>query len=308
MKTEMYQNKYALALGYFDGLHTAHGEVLKNTLALSAEGFIPSVMLFDEHPRKVLSGNSVPFLLSKEKRNEKLENAGFKIFSESFSSLCNLSPEEFIRDIVIGKIGAGALVSGYNYRFGKNGSGDSSVLQQLCEKYGLKAVICPPAMYKDAPVSSTRIRNAIENGDIAEANVMLGFEFGFSAPVFSGDKRGRLLGAPTINQYLPEGLTVPAYGVYASKVFFGGREYFGVTNIGSRPTFGISTVRSETYIIDFEGDMYGKEVEITLCEFIRPEKRFSDASELKKQIAEDVKQTEKYFSKKLKNIKKSVDK
>ncbi len=296
MKTENSQKKYALALGYFDGLHTAHTAVLNKALQLEKADFIPSVLVFDEHPRKILSGDSVPFLLQRDKRDEKLMSMGLRIFYESFSEIKDMSPEDFIRDIVFGKIGAGAVISGYNYRFGKDGMGDSGELLRLCEKYGIEVHVCDAMMHGEAPVSSTRIRKAVEEGNISEANTLLGFPFTFSAPVFSGDKRGRLLGAPTINQYLPEGLVTPRFGVYASKVYFDGNEYSGVTNVGSRPTFDGENVRSETYIIDYNGNLYGKNISVELYEFLRCEKKFPDAEALKKQIASDVEMTKKYFS------------
>ena len=130
------------------------------------------------------------------------------------------------------------------------------------------------------------------------ANEMLGFPFTFSSEIFTGDRRGRLLGAPTVNQYIPAGLIVPRFGVYASRVYAEGREYVGVTNIGSRPTFDGESVRSETYILDFSGDLYGKNVRIELYEFIRDEKKFPDGDSLKAQIALDVQSVTRYFENK----------
>lgn len=287
--------KYAAALGFFDGLHRAHMQVLEAARVLSDKGFIPAVILFDEHPRKVIAGDAVPLLLEDRKRDEMLEKAGIKCLYVSFRDIMNMSPEEFADEILIKRFNVGAVVSGFNYRFGKNGEGDSSRLVELCRKKGIEAVICPEFFYEGESVSSTKIRKAVESGDIALANRLLGYEFTFSSEVFSGDKRGRVLGTPTINQYFPEGLIVPAFGVYAARLTVDGREYKGVTNIGCRPTFGESSVRSETYIMDFEGDLYGKTVEIRLCSFLRKEKKFAGVDELKKQISEDVLSARAYF-------------
>lgn len=287
--------RYAIALGYFDGLHLAHKTVINEAVRFSSYGFVPAVLLFDEHPRSVISGDSVSFLLQKEKRDEMLKQMGVEPLYIAFNDIKDMSPEEFIRDILIGKFGAGALSCGFNYRFGKNGSGDSSVLADLTEKYKLKLSVCPAFTVGGEEVSSTKIRNSVKDGDMERAADMLGFPFMFVSEVFTGDQRGRLLGTPTINQLLPEGLTVPRFGVYASKVYFDSNEYIGVTNIGSRPTFDGKSVRSETYILGFSGDLYGRRVDVHLHKFIRPEEKFSDADSLKKQIAKDVESTERYF-------------
>ena len=127
---------------------------------------------------------------------------------------------------------------------------------------------------------------------------MLGFPFSFTSEIFTGDRRGRLLGTPTVNQFIPRDITVPRFGVYASRVHFEEKSYIGVTNIGARPTFDGKSVRSETYILGFSGDLYGKSVEIELYKFIRDEKKFPDADALKKQISLDVQAVSDYFSEK----------
>lgn len=298
MTNKLSEKSNIIALGFFDGLHTAHMRVLEETVKQAGEEFSPCVMLFDEHPRRVLQGDAVSYLLQNEKRDEMLKNMGITPLYVSFYDIKDMSPEEFTEKILVERFSASGVVCGYNYRFGKNASADSSVLRSLCEKKGISVTVCPEYSVDGSPVSSTRIRTAVENGDMEEVNKLLGFHFCYSSEVFSGDKRGRLLGAPTINQFLPEGLAVPKFGVYASKVFFDGKEYTGVTNIGSRPTFQGESVRSETYIIDYSGDLYGHTVEIKLYKFIREEKKFPDADALKKQIKADVSETEKYFSEK----------
>ena len=284
------KTEYAVALGFFDGLHRAHRAVLEGALTIAREqGLKPAVLLFDQHPRTVITGDAVPALLQKKRRNEMLEGMGLTLFFVSFKDIKDMSPREFFEEILIKKFRAGALSCGYNYNFGKRAQGNTEALRELCEERGLSLRVCPEFTLGGSTVSSTEIRKALENGEIEAANEMLGFSFGFKAEVFTGDQRGRLLGAPTINQYIPEELIVPKFGVYASRVYFDGREYTGVTNIGARPTFGKGSVRSETYIVGFSGDLYGREVEIELKSFIRGEKKFPDADTLKAQIEEDVK-------------------
>ena len=288
--------EYAVALGFFDGLHTAHLAVIENVLKFRDKGLIPAVMLFDEHPKKILSGKKIPYLLQTDIRDKKLSEKGLTALYTTFSYIKDLSPEEFVKEILSEKFSARAVVCGYNFSFGKNGEGNSDLLFEICADYGIEVKVCPEVKLDGEPVSSTRIRKLIRNGEIEEANRMLGYNFCFSSEVFTGDRRGRLLGTPTINQYLPEELIVPLFGVYASKVYFDGKEYVGVTNIGCRPTFDGENVRSETYIIGYDGNLYGKNVEINLYKFLRTEKKFEDAASLKVQIAQDVEKTKEYFS------------
>lgn len=288
--------KYAVALGFFDGLHKGHMAVLNETLKYACKGLTPAVILFDEHPRKVLFGDDVPLLLQREKRDEMLRKMGFQCIYVPFRDIMNMSPEEFVDEILIKKVNARALVCGYNYRFGKASSGDSRLLTLICEKRSIPVSVASEYISDNTAVSSTKIRSAVEKGDITQANALLGYEFSFSSAVFSGDKRGRTLGTPTINQYFPENLIVPRYGVYASRVFIESREYKGVTNIGCRPTFDGKNARSETYIMDYNGDLYGRVIEISLVKFIREEKKFPDAPSLIRQINEDVERTKEFFS------------
>ncbi len=297
MTNNSVKTEYAVALGFFDGLHKAHMAVLERTLETARNGGLtPAVLLLDEHPRTVITGGRVPLLLQKSERDERLKKMGFSLLVVSFREIMNMEPEEFFRKILCERYRCRALVCGYNYNFGKKAAGNTAVLRELCDSKGMTLDICPEIMSGGKTVSSSAVRRAIESGDIESANEMLGFPFGFTSAVFTGDQRGRLLGAPTINQYLPEELIVPKFGVYASKVYFDGREYVGVTNIGSRPTFGVSSVRSETFIVGFSGDLYGKNVRVEICSFIRPERKFPDALTLKAQIEEDVIAAKNFFA------------
>lgn len=292
--------KTAVALGFFDGVHTAHREILRKAAEMRGEGLTPCVLLFDEHPQKVLFGKDVPLLMQKERRDALLDGMGLERAVFSFSALKDLSPEDFIGKILVGELNAAAVFCGYNYRFGKNGEGDTKLLAEKCAQYGIKTVICDEVTSDGEAVSSTRIRQLIEKGEVSTANELLGSPFGFSSEVRSGDRRGRLLGTPTINQRLPEGLIVPACGVYVSSVRTENGVYTGVTDIGSRPTFDGEEIRSETFILDFNGDLYGKTVTLSLLDYIRPEMRFDSADALIAQIKKDVRTAKK--------IKKGIDK
>ncbi len=290
MNSTAFENRTAIALGFFDGLHLAHMQVIRPVLDAAREkGFVPCVLLFDKHPQSVLFSSEVPFLLQEEKRNSILDSLGVKTVFLNFSDIKNLSPEEFVQRVLVEKYNVGFVSCGYNYRFGKNAKGDVELLAALGESYGFEVRVCENTKLYNESISSSAIREAIANGDITKANRMLGRPFSFSAEVFDGDHRGRLLGAPTINQYLPQGIAVPKFGVYASVAIIDGKEMPAVTNIGNRPTFDGVSVRSETYIIDYSGNLYGKTVEVRLFDFIRAERKFADANSLKAQIASDAK-------------------
>ena len=282
------KGKTAVALGFFDGLHLAHRRVLESAAAQKDKGLTPCVLLFDDHPLHVLKGTDVPKLLQNEKRDAILREMGLTTVDCSFVRIKDDTPREFVENVLVGELNAAFVSCGYNYRFGKNGAGDADTLKALCAEHAVEVCVCPEMDADGEPVSSTAIRCAIEAGDAEKAARMMGRPFSFAAEVISGDRRGRLLGTPTVNQLLPEHLVTPRFGVYLSRVSFGGKSYTGVTNIGARPTFHAGDPRSETYILDFSGDLYGQTVETALVKYIRPVMAFDSAEALKAQIAEDI--------------------
>ena len=195
---------------------------------------------------------------------------------------------EFFEKILIEQLNAGGICCGWNYRFGKNNEGGCDELRALCEEYGVILEISDPVDFDGKPISSTRIRQAVESGNIALANTMLGREFRYKQVVVDGQHRGRLIGAPTINQRFDEGFVKPRKGVYASVTVVDGKEYPSVTNLGLRPSFENEDFRSETCSLGFSGNLYGTELEVKLTRLIRPEKKFTDPAALKAQIAADI--------------------
>lgn len=289
--------KRAVALGFFDGLHTAHMAVLNKASEQKENGFTPAILIFDKHPAEVLSGKEVKRLMTAEKRDEMLRELGFEIIRCRFEDIMNMSPEVFTEEILVKKLNAGFVCCGYNYRFGKNGGGDSALLEKLCAEKGIQTGVCSEVTVNGKTVCSTAIREAATMGDMETVRLMLGRPLEFCTSVFSGDKRGRLLGAPTANQYLPENFVIPKFGVYASLVELEGKDYPAVTNIGNRPTFDGVSLRSETYIIGFHGDLYGKFIDVKLYAFIRSEMKFDSFDALKTQIALDASEAEKRIKK-----------
>lgn len=295
----MTERNKSIALGTFDGLHLGHKSVIE--LAKKSQ-FSPYVLLFSEHPLKAIRGFAPPELLTDTIRDNLLAELGVEKIILDFKDIMNLSPEEFFYEILLKRFNASELSCGENYTFGKNGDGNADLLLKLCLQNGIKLNIATMLTIKGVPISSTAIRAALENGDIKAANEMLGRPFSFDFKVVDGDKRGRTLGFPTINQFFTDGFAEPKHGVYASVAVFGGKLYAAVTNFGLRPTIGTNSLRSETYIIGFDGDLYGQNINIGLISYIRPEIKFKNLDELLSQIAKDSEISQKIFRNSIANI------
>lgn len=279
------KNGIALALGTFDGFHIGHKRVIENAIASNRK---PKVLLFNEHPQKVLKKKSPGELITETDKIKLLEAWGVEPVILNFGDIMSLTYEEFFYEIIVKKIGASVLSCGFNYHFGSKALGNTENLKSLCEKENIELLVSEPVEYMGEPVSSTRIRNAIRNGNIEDANNMLGREFSYDFLVVHGDARGRTIDSPTINQFFTEDFIIPQYGVYASYSVIDGKKYPSVTNVGVRPTIeGLSKERSETNIVGFTGDLYDKNISVHLLKKIREEMKFNNLDELKNQIAKD---------------------
>ena len=262
----MGNKRKAVALGSFDGMHLAHKTVI--TGADNAT---------------IYCVNNKFTLLQKSIFERRYKNAVFA----DFDKIKNMSAAQFIDNILIDGYGAGILLCGYNFRFGKGAMWSALDLREYLERRGVWVRILEHLDYKGEPISSTRIRAALERGEIEDVNAMLGYNFTYENTVEKGDKRGRGIGFPTINQKLPEGLCVPEYGVYESRAEVDGTLYKSFTNIGIRPSWRVEEPLSETHIFNFDGDLYGKTVRIELVRYLREEKNFSGVDELKEQLIND---------------------
>ncbi len=273
--------KTAVALGTFDGLHKGHLSVLDLPC-----GYSKTALVFKIPPKCVKSGN-MSLLLTPEDKQSRLNKMGFNVEVLDFGKVENISAEDFL-SYIKETFNPSLLSCGFNYRFGKGGKGDTAFLAEYALKNGIELKISNPVEADGEIVSSSRIRDLIANGEIVKANGLLGSSFGFSAQVIKGDGRGRSLGFPTINQAYPRVLAAPKFGVYKTQVEIGEKTYNCITNIGVRPTFPVDYVVSETFIKDFSGDLYGKNLRIDFNEFLREEIKFSSLSELKKQVLSDI--------------------
>ena len=279
----------AVALGYFDGIHIGHREVLDKALSVAEEkGLVPVVMLFDIHPRKLVSGSIPPMLTSEEDKREILTEMGFTVFDFDFHKGMNYSPNEFIEKILVETLNAKAVSCGFDYHYGKGGKGNADTMREELGKRNIEFFSASPVVLGEDIVSSTEIRKCISQGDIEKANAMLGEYFSYDFEVVRGDGIGRTIGFPTINQFFPEDFIVPKYGVYASMAKIDGKTYPAVTNVGIRPTVAENGMRSETCILDFSGDLYGKKVQVKLIKYLRDEIKFPDLEALKRAIGKDI--------------------
>ena len=249
---------------------------------------MPVVVLFDIHPRKLLSGNVPPVLTGEEHKREILTNMGFEIFDFDFREGMNYEADEFIEKILIEKLNAKAVSCGFDYRYGKGGKGNAETMREALLKRGIDFGAVEPVFLSDEIISSTAIRKFIEQGEIEKANAMLGEYFSYDFTVEHGDGRGRTLGVPTINQFFPQDFIVPKFGVYASETKIDGKVYPSVTNVGIRPTVSEDSMRSETCILDFSGDLYGKRVQVQLIKYLRDEIKFPTIEALKQAIEKDI--------------------
>lgn len=289
----MTEKSTSIALGTFDGLHLGHQSVIQ--LAKQSQ-YPPYILLFSEHPLKAIKGYSPPELLTDSIKDALIVNLKIKKIVIDFNEIMNMEPEEFFYKILLKRFNVKELSCGENYTFGKNGSGNADLLLNLCLQSGVKLNVAKMQTIDGKPISSTAIRTALTNGDAETAAKMLGRPFSYDFKVVSGDKRGRILGFPTINQFFPKGFVEPKHGVYASAVALdGGLSYAAVTNFGLRPTIGTNSLRSETCILGFSGNLYGKNVKVSLLSYIRPEIKFKNLDELAYQIAADSEASKKIF-------------
>ncbi len=294
---DSYGRKTAVALGNFDGLHKGHIAVINKAVAEKSNGLVPCILTFDSHPMQFLTGSAPKRIMTRSLCEKESALLGCETVRLSFEEVRNMSPEEFFTEILIKKLGAEFVSCGFNYHFGKKGAGTAETLRDLCEKAGIGFSCAGEVMHGDEAVSSTRIRNCIENGDIQEANIMLGRYFAYDFEVVHGDKIGKkVLGIPTINQLFPDWHVIPKCGVYASATEVDGKLYPSMTNIGKRPTVGGEQLRSETSIIGFSGDLYGAHPEVKLIKLIREEKKFPSLEALSEQLKEDSQTAEKIYN------------
>jgi riboflavin kinase/FMN adenylyltransferase len=285
-----------LALGNFDGLHRGHRSLLDQMIRYSRqEGKTPGVFLFHPHPQHYLDPAGSPkMLLDLDKKLELLARLGIEAaFVIAFDGgMASLTAGEFVKTILVDKLKVAGVFVGFNYRFGHQALGTPEQLRSYGERYGFTVSVIPPVFVAGALVSSTAVRTALESGDVARAQQLLGYWPVIRGVVAPGDSRGRLLGFPTANVATAQEVLIPLPGVYAGSARIAGGRYATVVNIGSRPTFVDSRqIVIEAHLLQFKGSVYGESIEIDLFARLRGERRFESAEALVLQIEKDIQES-----------------
>lgn len=287
------EKRPAVGLGNFDGVHVGHQAILAAVKADAAKRGAPSVLYtHDPHPAVVLRHGTPPAKITTlEEKIEIVDALGLDyMVVEPFTiDFAAQTPETFVRDVLVGKLGIGHAFVGENFGFGKGRAGKSSDLQAFGKSLGFDVTLVPPVLVGGAPASSTRVRQAVIAGDVALAKELLGRPFGMRGTVVHGAARGAGLGFPTAN-LAPDKDLVPARGVYACVAWLDRKPYAALTNVGVKPTFGTEALTIEAFLLDFHEDAYGHSLHLDFIGRLRDEKKFPGADALKEQIASDVRQ------------------
>ncbi|CCO09420.1 bifunctional riboflavin kinase/FAD synthetase [Desulforamulus hydrothermalis] len=282
------------AIGNFDGLHLGHQKLIGEAVAMARRSKgTAAVLTFHPHPLSVLKPElAPPMLLDQDAKRVMMEELGVDVlillpFTLEFAQL---SPVEFIRDVLVQQLNVQGIVVGYNYSFGHRGRGNAETLWQYAAAYGYTLSVIPPVKVGQQVVSSTLIRHKLAEGDVVSARKLLGYPPFTEGTVVYGERRGNTLGFPTANIDCPAGMMVPAKGVYSVHVDLAGETYLGVANVGNKPTFHgyQQPINIEVHLLDFHGNIYGKKIKVKYIRRLRDEKKFSSVTDLVNQIQADV--------------------
>lgn len=294
----MRNEKRIYALGFFDGVHLGHQALLKACRELAQQLRCGTAAItFDAHPKSLFAENLPGLISTTRDRQLLLHTYGiekvhiFPVVSEVMSTPWEQFLEKLLQE------GAVGFVCGDDFRFGYRGEGNAEKLQSFCKAHCLPCIIIPEQTYRGKRISSSLIRSLIESGEMESATRYLGHPHVLTGQVLHGQKLGRTLGVPTANLTIPAGITVPKFGVYACRAIIDGEHFPAVANVGTRPTVSGHGITVEPWILDFSGDLYGKEIRLEFYRFLRVEMKFDDLAALKSQIQNDAEQTRSYFEK-----------
>ncbi|MBR4634758.1 MAG: bifunctional riboflavin kinase/FAD synthetase [Clostridia bacterium] len=288
--------KTVLTLGMFDGMHLGHKKLIDTAVLLAKHNKLqPACFTFSNHPQE-LFGGKVARLITNEERAKIMKRLGVERIEEvEFTrEIAGLSPERFL-DMLRDRFDPQIIVAGYNYTFGKGKKGNAELLSKLAPKKDVGVAIVPAVTVGKQPVSSTRIRELLEKGDVSSVQLLLGRTYTLEGTVVEDRRIGRTIGFPTANIEPDLSRAIPMDGVYVSMAELGGEVLPAVTNIGTNPTVGGTERTIETNIFDFDGDIYGKELRVHFVKRLRPVMTFAGLDELKAQIAKDSAQARKYL-------------
>lgn len=298
----MNNTKRVIALGFFDGVHNGHGQLMKAvTAAANRTGAVASAFTFDRSPTAVITGQPVPLISSVEDRIWLMRHYyGIQeVVVASFDAMQRMDWEDFITQYLIRDLGVVHVVAGHDFHFGYMGKGNPQRLKEKCAQLGIGCDIIGTVTQDGITISSTYIRTLIAQGEMERANQFLGHPHTLTNRVAHGKHIGSsALGFPTVNLSIPDQVIVPAFGVYATKVHFNGRSFMAVTNVGVRPTIqdNDGRVTVEGFILNFSGDLYGQEVRMEFYKRLREEQKFPSLQALAQEIGRNAQQTQEYFT------------
>lgn len=279
----------AVTLGKFDGLHLGHQKLIGRIRAQKEQGLASAVF--------VIAPQGVPRLLTSAEKRKKLEEAGIDCLIECpfVPEILNMGPDEFVSEVLVKKLKTKYLAVGTDFRFGRERSGDAAFLLAGQERYGVHTDVIEKERLGERVISSTYVREAMQEGNMELANDLLGYRYSVAGIVQHGRQLGRRIGMPTVNLIPEKDKLLPPNGVYFTRVLCEGSSYRGVTNIGCKPTVDGSFTGVETYLYDFTGELYGRQIVVELLSFRRPERRFDSVDELKEQMQKDILSGKEYF-------------
>ncbi len=298
----MRNTRRVIALGFFDGVHQGHAALLRRVSQIAAQtGAVPAAFTFDQHPESVITGTQVPLLTSPADRADlmrRLYGIQDVLIARFDADMMRLPWEDFISDYLVSQRGAVHVVAGHDFHFGYKGLGNPNRLREKCSVLGVGCDIIEKVEKDGITISSTYIRSLIAQGEVARANAFLGHPHVLTNTVKHGKKLGSSLGFPTVNLHIPPGVLVPAHGVYATKVILENDETFAaVTNVGVRPTVDLTPrLTVEAFLLDFEGDLYGRTLRVEFYEYLRKEQRFPSLSALRTEVLRNAEQARVYFN------------
>lgn len=293
------EQKTAIAIGKFDGIHRGHKELLNHIVEAKQRGLTAAIFTFDTSPDAFFKGITMGELMVKEEKRRYFENLGIDVVVEyPFNEeSARISPEDYVREFLLKRMHGQLIVAGEDLSFGYRGAGDGALLERLAAAWNFETMIIPKISERGRQISSTFVREEVLKGDMESAWRLLGRPYEITGIVREGNRIGRTMGLPTLNLYPPKEKLLPPNGVYFSRVRMDGKEYEGVTNIGRKPTIGETQPMSvETHLLAYDGDAYGRFCEVSLLKFDRPEQRFEDLLQLQHAILENVRRAKQYFS------------
>ena len=293
-------NKTSVTLGKFDGVHLGHQLLIDRVMKAEAEGCTSTVFTFDRFPSQVLLHQKMTSILLEEEKQRLLKSLGIQryVLFPFHEQTASMEPEEFVEEILVKTMKVKHLYVGTDFRFGKGRKGDVSLLEKMAKRHDFFFEAVEKRMYDGAEVSSTRIRDCITKGQMEAVTAMLGMPYRLSGEIIHGRSLGHRIGVPTINQVVPEGKIMPLFGVYCARVTVDNKTYYGIANVGSKPTVQEEPVYGlETHLFNCNDDLYGKQATTELLHFVRPEQKFASIELLQAQLEKDRQYGRQYFCK-----------